>query len=404
MPGVDRLNLHRKGIGMTQLSAFRWLLVLAVVLIGLVTPTFGSDGSVDGPSLTIGSVAPNLDIENWIQTGNGAFEPVTTFANDHVYVVEFWATWCGPCVASMPHLAALQGEYADKQVQIISITAEDLATVEAFLDRKVRGEEDKTYRELTAAYCLTSDPDRSCDADYMKAAQQRGIPTAFIVGKDGHIEWIGHPMSMDEPLKSIVNSTWDREQFAIELEHRKVIEQAFNEGMTGDAVAAIERLKELAATTELESVKNTCQLGIDQLEMKRKMDALKDSLKSTEPNLAELERQLAEADTRQLFWLVGQVGQLLTKEPRAVAKYHEVVSTMLDSLEKKFDGDGEDQMLSQIYANAARLAASPEQAASRIESFLKTYDGPAAPLLKHVADSFRKSTATDEDKAETKTP
>ena len=44
---------------------------------------------------------------------------------------------------------------------------------------------------------------------WMKAAGQNGIPTAFIVDKDGKIAWIGHPMEMDEPLEKIVNGSWD---------------------------------------------------------------------------------------------------------------------------------------------------------------------------------------------------
>jgi tetratricopeptide (TPR) repeat protein len=48
----------------------------------------------------------------------------------------------------------------------------------------------------------------------MEAAGQGGIPTAFIVGKTGQIEWIGHPMQMDKPLEEIVADEWDRDTFA----------------------------------------------------------------------------------------------------------------------------------------------------------------------------------------------
>ncbi len=59
------------------------------------------------------------------QPGSAGFE-------GDVHVVEFWATWCGPCLVSMPHLSELKQEYGD-QVTIIGITNEDEGTVEAFL-------------------------------------------------------------------------------------------------------------------------------------------------------------------------------------------------------------------------------------------------------------------------------
>lgn len=75
--------------------------------------------------LTIGSPAPQLDIEHWIQDGSGHFAKVSEFEADKVYLVEFWATWCGPCIASMPHIAEIQEKYADRGVQVVSITRED---------------------------------------------------------------------------------------------------------------------------------------------------------------------------------------------------------------------------------------------------------------------------------------
>jgi hypothetical protein len=59
---------------------------------------------------------------------------------------------------------------------------------------------------------------------YMRAAKQNGIPSAFIVGKDGKIEWIGHPMEMDQPLTKVVEDGWDRDAFALRYNEEKGLE------------------------------------------------------------------------------------------------------------------------------------------------------------------------------------
>jgi len=122
----------------------------------------------------------------------------------------------------MPHIVETQKKYAEKGVQIVSISNEPKETVEEFLDRKVpRSEKEMTFRDLTKSYCLTTDPDGSVNESYMEAAGQNGIPCAFIVGKDGKIEWIGHPMQMDDPLKSVVEGKWDRKAFADEFKEQQ---------------------------------------------------------------------------------------------------------------------------------------------------------------------------------------
>jgi len=90
------------------------------------------------------------------------------------------------CIQAMPHLAEMQQQYADKGVQLISVSSEDLTTVENFLDRKIRGGSDdgpKTFGELTSTYCLTCDPDGSVRNDYLQASGQKGIPCAFLLPK-----------------------------------------------------------------------------------------------------------------------------------------------------------------------------------------------------------------------------
>ena len=191
----------------------RFGLATALAVTTLLFSSATTNAQDDGV-LTIGSKAPKLDIEHWMSDREGEFADFDGFEKDKVYIVEFWATWCGPCISAMPHIVETQNKYADKGVQVISVSREDLETVEKFLKKTVRGEDEKTYAELTSAYCLTTDPDASVSKDYMRAAGQGGIPTAFIVGKTGEIEWIGHPMTMDKPLEEIVGDEWDREKFA----------------------------------------------------------------------------------------------------------------------------------------------------------------------------------------------
>jgi thiol-disulfide isomerase/thioredoxin len=192
----------------------------------LATLCVACDFAIAAPTdkLDVGSVAPKLNIEHWVHNGGGKFPKVTDFEAGKVYVVEFWATTCGPCVQSMPHLAELQATYADKGLQIISISNESLDVVNKFLKRELPTPSGKTQRisEITQAYCLTTDPDSSSERDYMLAAQQDGIPCAFIVGKDAMIEWIGHPMEMDGILDAVITDKWDRAKYA---EEQKLIQE-----------------------------------------------------------------------------------------------------------------------------------------------------------------------------------
>jgi thiol-disulfide isomerase/thioredoxin len=162
--------------------------------------------------LSIGDKAPPVEIEHWISEK----APITEFEPGKVYVIEFWATWCGPCVASIPHLRDLQEKHGDA-ITVISVSDEPLTAIEPFLERVHEG---TTFGEITKAYWLATDPDGSVKESYMRAAGQNGIPCAFIVGKTGEIEWIGHPMRIDDPVAKVLAGTWDRAVYEREQAER----------------------------------------------------------------------------------------------------------------------------------------------------------------------------------------
>ena len=180
----------------------------------------------------IGSKAPELDIEHWISDNNGAFEHITKFEKDKIYVIEFMATRSPLSLQAMPQMAKLQAEYEDKDVQIVSISPEDLDTVEDFLETTIPGQDKdsdakQTFGDLSSTYCLTADPDRSVLEDYLKVAGRIGFPNAFIVGKTGVIEWIGPPTAIAKPLEEVVAGKWDREKFQKQFaENQKKVEEA----------------------------------------------------------------------------------------------------------------------------------------------------------------------------------
>lgn len=218
----------------------------------------GSDkdpGTAETKTLAIGDKAPDIDIAHWIKgvklDRRGAFTPITKFGDGRVYVLEFWATWCGPCVGGMPHLSELQEKYADRDVTIIGVSDESLPKVIGFLFQTWKAD-GKTQNER-CQYVLATDPDKSVKTDYFTAAGQTGIPCAFLIGKDGCVEWIGHPMRMDDPLEQVVAGTWDRAAykaaFAKQAADEKIMREA-NARMraasqTGDWDTCLQVLNEL---------------------------------------------------------------------------------------------------------------------------------------------------------------
>ena len=174
------------------------LLALCVAAVGCSRQPGPGVGTSEVAPLGVGDPAPPLNLDQWV---NG--QPVTAGFEGGVHVVEFWATWCGPCRVSMPHISSLQEEYGE-EVTFIGVTNEDIGTVEAFLASE--SPDGRPWSEVIN-YRLVTDNNDATNIAYMQAANESGIPTAFIVGRDATIKWIGHPGRIDEPLRQVVEGT-----------------------------------------------------------------------------------------------------------------------------------------------------------------------------------------------------
>ncbi|MDB6076902.1 MAG: Redoxin domain protein [Akkermansiaceae bacterium] len=139
--------------------------------------------------LKVGDDAPKIQVSSWAQG-----EAVKEFEGDKVYIVEFWATWCGPCIASIPHLDEIYKKHKDEGLVVIGQNlGEDTGKVAPFV-KSMAGK---------MSYRVTVD-DKSeggwMAKHWLAAAGQNGIPCAFVVSKKGKIAYIGHPMELKESL------------------------------------------------------------------------------------------------------------------------------------------------------------------------------------------------------------
>src|SRR5262249_1044222 len=135
--------------------------------------------------------------------------------------VEFWATWCGPCRESIPHLKELQKKYKDVVFIGVSVYESDQARVAPFV--KKMGDKMDYRVALDAVPEGGEGKDGKMAKGWMDAPGQRRIPAAFVVNGDGVIAWIGRPAGLEKPLEAIVAGKWDVKLAAAREKRRQEI-------------------------------------------------------------------------------------------------------------------------------------------------------------------------------------
>lgn len=212
------------------------LALVCVAVLSLATLLSLRATSAEKP--LVGAVPPEIDAEGWFNHAG----PAPTLANlkGQTVLIEFWATWCGPCVAAWPHLQELHEEYESKGLVILGLSDESSDEVSAFVDEK----------GYTARIAYGSQTKGKYGVN--------GIPATFLVGPDGKLAWSGHPSELnDSVLEAALKGAKPRSGGIFGFTPNTAAEgrvaqqlKLIEDGKLGKALAALSTIAQDAKATE----------------------------------------------------------------------------------------------------------------------------------------------------------
>ncbi len=163
-----------------------------------------ASGGPEVPAAIVGKPAPEL---NFIWSTQPGLKTLSSLKGK-VVILDFWATWCGPCISSFPHVRELTAHFKGAEVVIIGVTSIQgrVSNLEArAID--VQGDPEKEM-------ALTPDFIKKHDMTWITAFSEEkvfnsdygitGIPSMVIIAPDGIVRHKSHPMKVDTEMVDAV--------------------------------------------------------------------------------------------------------------------------------------------------------------------------------------------------------
>ncbi len=184
----------------------------------------------------IGDKAPAVKIAKWM-TDRPAALPGEAGSEKHVFLVEFWATWCRPCLRSIPHLGELQKRHEQDGLVVIGVSNEEAATIRQFIKKKMKME-----------YHVGQDDEMETNNEWCDDIEE--IPFAFLVDKSGTVVWRGNPLGdsdvMDTAIREVLAGKYDLEAAKLVAVSEEKYRELFAELQAAQLEGKRERIPEIA--------------------------------------------------------------------------------------------------------------------------------------------------------------
>ncbi len=174
-------------------------------------------------AVEVGDMAPEIKADYWINMPGSAKSLNPEHMKGRLVLLEFWATWCGPCRDSIPHLIELKKKYEPKGMLLVALSDEPKSKVGPFVEK---------YK---MPYVV--------GGGAKATLQKYGInsfPTAILIGPDGKVVWTGHPAVIDSEIESALKANPPKKKGSLSEETAasvlKKADKLYRDGKYADAM------------------------------------------------------------------------------------------------------------------------------------------------------------------------
>jgi thiol-disulfide isomerase/thioredoxin len=145
------------------------------------------DSFIDGRLLPLGSKAPDF---KFVPLGDGDQRNMSQLSG-RVIVVEFWASWCGPCIKTVDELVSLHEQHPEwsGQVELLAVSVDERKQDAVSLYKS------KPWSKISTVWA---------GPEVLRMYRVAGLPTTFVIDRDGTVAAVDHRVDVPVVIKQLL--------------------------------------------------------------------------------------------------------------------------------------------------------------------------------------------------------